>query len=95
MRLTPGPNVIKLSLPVIYGCSYLARVFVPGKLFQPSLTNTNFLQKFVNYGRKKLYNIGPWAWILFYHRLQRSGGGEGEGGGGLMPPKFTHTFQTL
>ncbi len=36
----PGANVIKLFLSVIYGFSYLARVFVIGKLFWSSLTNT-------------------------------------------------------
>jgi hypothetical protein len=30
-----------------------------GKLFQSSLTNTNLLQKSINHGRKKFYNIGP------------------------------------
>jgi len=38
--LPPGANVIKLFLSVIYGFSYLARVFVIGKLFWSSLTNT-------------------------------------------------------
>jgi hypothetical protein len=34
-----GPNLIKLFLSVIYEFSY-ARVFFPGELFYPSLTNT-------------------------------------------------------
>jgi hypothetical protein len=33
----PGPNIIKLFTAVIYGCSYLARVFVSGGPLQPSL----------------------------------------------------------
>ncbi len=37
MRLTPGNNVIKLFTPAIYGFSYHARVFVPGRPFQLSL----------------------------------------------------------
>jgi hypothetical protein len=37
----PGPNVIKLFTSVIYGFSYYARVFVPGKAFQPSLMLDN------------------------------------------------------
>ncbi len=37
---TSGANVKKLFLFVIYGFSYLARVFVIGKLFWSSLTNT-------------------------------------------------------
>jgi hypothetical protein len=37
-RLTPsGGNSIKLFTTVIYGFSKQARVFVPGKPFQPSL----------------------------------------------------------
>jgi hypothetical protein len=32
-----GLNVIKLFTDVIFGFSQKARVFVPGKLFQPSL----------------------------------------------------------
>ncbi len=32
-----GANFIKLFLSVIYGFSLYAKVFVPGKLFQPSL----------------------------------------------------------
>ncbi len=36
-------------------------MFVPGKLFKPSLTNTRLLRKFVNYRRKCFfYKIGPW-----------------------------------
>ncbi len=38
--MIPGANVIKLFMGVIYGFSKKARVFVPGKLFKPSLTNT-------------------------------------------------------
>ena len=38
MRLPPaGANVIKLFTAVIYKFSYSVRVFVPGKIFQPSL----------------------------------------------------------
>jgi hypothetical protein len=33
----PVPNVIKLFTVVSYDFSYQARVFVPGKPFQPSL----------------------------------------------------------
>jgi hypothetical protein len=36
----PGVNVIKLFCPRFAEFFYKARVFVPGKLFQPSLTNT-------------------------------------------------------
>jgi hypothetical protein len=32
-----GSNVVRLFTSVIYECSYLARVFVPGKPFQPFL----------------------------------------------------------
>ena len=39
ITLAPGPNVIKLFMTVIDEFSY-ARAFVPGKLFQPILTNT-------------------------------------------------------
>jgi hypothetical protein len=34
-------------------------VLVPGKLFQPILTNTTLVGKLVKYGQKKFYNIGP------------------------------------
>jgi len=36
-HLTPAPNVKNLFTLRIYKCSYEARVFVPGKPFQPSL----------------------------------------------------------
>jgi hypothetical protein len=35
--LSPRPNVVNLFMAVIYECSLKARVFVPGKPFQPSL----------------------------------------------------------
>ena len=34
-------------------------MFIPSKVFQPSLTNTSLVQKFINYRHKKFYNIGP------------------------------------
>jgi hypothetical protein len=37
MTLTPGVNVIKNFTAAIYEFLKLARVFVPGKTFQPSL----------------------------------------------------------
>ncbi len=58
-RLRPGVDAIKLFLSVIYEFSLQASVFVPGKIFQPSLTNTSLLQKSRNLGTKKFYNIGP------------------------------------
>jgi hypothetical protein len=36
-----------------------ARVFVRDKLFQSILTNTSLVQKYVKYGRIKIYNIWP------------------------------------
>jgi hypothetical protein len=43
---------------VIYGFSYLARVFV--RLgWKTCQGQTNLLQKLVNYGQKMFYNIGP------------------------------------
>jgi hypothetical protein len=38
-------------------------VFVPGKLFQPSLTDTRFVQKSLNHGQKMFYNSGPQALV--------------------------------
>ncbi len=35
--LKPGLNVIKLCTDIIYECLQKARVFVPGRPFQPSL----------------------------------------------------------
>ncbi len=32
--------------------------FVPGEFYPPGLSNTNFLQKFVNYGQK-IITLGP------------------------------------
>jgi hypothetical protein len=40
MKQTPGPNVIKVFWSVNHGFLYEARVFVLGKLFPSSLTNT-------------------------------------------------------
>ncbi len=40
MALGPGANVIKLFTAVNYGFSYLARVFVIGKLLRSILINT-------------------------------------------------------
>ncbi len=37
MRLTSWDNVIQLFTAVFYKISYLAGVFVPGKLFRPCL----------------------------------------------------------
>jgi hypothetical protein len=37
MTLTPGANVIKPSMVVIYEFSFKARMFVSGRPFQPSL----------------------------------------------------------
>jgi hypothetical protein len=37
IKLTPRQNVIKLFTAVIYKCLQYARVFFPGKPFQPSL----------------------------------------------------------
>jgi hypothetical protein len=34
-------------------------VFLIGKLYLSSLTNTSSVQKYVNHGQKKFYNIGP------------------------------------
>jgi len=34
-------------------------VFVPGKLFKPSLTHTSLLQKFVNYSQIIFLTLGP------------------------------------
>ncbi len=34
-------------------------MFVPGKLFQNSLTNTSLVLKLLNYGRKKFTTLGP------------------------------------
>ncbi len=59
--MDPGANVVNLSTSVIYlFCNKV--VFVFGKLFKPSLTNTvTSLRKFCNYRRKKFYGIGPRA----------------------------------
>jgi hypothetical protein len=37
MKLTPGAHVIKLFTAVIYEFSLYARVFAPGKPFEPCL----------------------------------------------------------
>ncbi len=34
-------------------------VFVPDKFFNLSVTNTNLLRKFVNYGQKSFVTLGP------------------------------------
>ncbi len=39
IKFGPGDNVIKLFTSAIYGFSSEARVFVPGKPFQPSLVS--------------------------------------------------------
>jgi hypothetical protein len=105
ITLAPGLNVIIHFTSVIYEC---ARVFVPGKPFQPSQMfvskarglpyrgatevcftrvgfglickqytflewlathkDYNLVQTFVNYGRKRFYNIGPWSYKHFYGR---------------------------
>ncbi len=58
---------------MVYECSQKARVFIPGRPFQPSLMftsytrletpardkNSSFLPTFVNYGRNNCYKIGP------------------------------------
>jgi hypothetical protein len=49
-------------------------VFVSDKIFKHSLTNTSILQKFVNYGQKKFYNIGfytikDYKWCLYCVRV--------------------------
>jgi hypothetical protein len=34
--------------------------------------HSSLLQEFVNYGRKKLYNIGPW-YLMFWHLVETTG----------------------
>jgi hypothetical protein len=58
---SPGANVIKLLLSVIYRFSYLARVFVKLDYKSLQMTNTSLLQKSVIYGQKTFYNIGLWS----------------------------------
>jgi hypothetical protein len=65
-----GPNVKKLFKPEF--ANFRNRL-VPGRIFQTSLpetkkekpavpgTDISLLRKFVNYGRKKFYKIGPRA----------------------------------
>ncbi len=55
--MAPGPNVIKLFTSVIYECF----TWVGSRLDWKGLpdTNTSLLQKFVNYGQKRFYHIGP------------------------------------
>jgi hypothetical protein len=57
--LTPGTNIIKLFTDVIYEFLYLASVYLTriDKLARDK--HSSLLQKFVNYGRKTFYNIGP------------------------------------
>ncbi len=57
LLLWPGVNVTKLFINVIYEYNNKL-VYVSDKIFKHSLTNTSILQKFVNYGQKKFYNIG-------------------------------------
>jgi len=42
--------------------SYEATVFVPGKPYNPSLTNIRLLRKFLYYGQKMFNNNWPWPW---------------------------------
>jgi hypothetical protein len=68
MRSTLGANVIKLFLSVIYEFSYQARVSVCYTSVE-KLTkgkHSSSLRKFVNYVRKKFYNIGPWMCSSFF-----------------------------
>jgi len=39
-------------------------VFVSVKLFQPILTDSSFVRKFVNYGQKQFYKIEPRSELL-------------------------------
>jgi hypothetical protein len=59
VTLTPETNVIKLFTVVIYEFLYLAGVCLTriDKLARDK--HSSLLQKFLNYGRKKFYNIGP------------------------------------
>ncbi len=64
MTLTPVANVIKLFTAVSYEFSLLARVFVPGKPFQPSLM---FAGKAVAYQSEAPFKvlhsrIGSWPY---------------------------------
>jgi hypothetical protein len=53
-------NVMKLFLSVMYGFSYLARVFVRlGWKSLPGTKHSSLVAKFLNYGRIKFYNIAP------------------------------------
>ncbi len=62
----PSVNVIKHFVAAIYKFLQKARVFVPGKLFQLSLTNTlTDYKKIRKLQTKKFYNNGPWSFSTF------------------------------
>jgi hypothetical protein len=58
---TPGPNVIKLFTAVI--CDFYNKLerFCPWQAFAAySYKHSSLVCKLKKYGRKMLYNIGPW-----------------------------------
>jgi hypothetical protein len=61
---TSGGNGIKLFLSKIYVFLYKARVFWNGLEKLVRNKHSILLQKFVNYGQIKFYNIWPW-WSKF------------------------------
>jgi hypothetical protein len=58
-EILSGVDVIKLFLSGIYEFSYLARVFVPGKTFQPSVM---FTVKGQSLHRWSTFQV-PYSWV--------------------------------
>jgi hypothetical protein len=60
LRFRPGANVIKLFVSVIYEFFVISWSVCPWQAFQAwSNKHSSLVQKLVNYGHKKFYNIGP------------------------------------
>jgi hypothetical protein len=57
MRSTAGANPVKLFTAVIYEFSYIVVCYTRLERFTKD-KHSSLVQKFVNYGRKKFYNIG-------------------------------------
>jgi hypothetical protein len=55
LNLTPGSNVVQYVTTVDYKCSQKTRLFVPGKLFQPSVMSVASL-KGAYFGRPWYYS---------------------------------------
>jgi hypothetical protein len=52
------------SLPLSGASLGLALAFLTNWVERPARhKQSSLLQKLVNYGRKRFYKIGPWAWI--------------------------------